>query len=206
MKTKITLFILGLGLFFTLGCSKYPPSSDRLLEDLAVITQYDTKVNFNDYKTFGIASSITKIDNKDTSELSNSVATSILDEISKQMTSRGFTKAAAGTLPDLGIQVVYYENTNVYTYSYYNYWWGYPYSYYGYYYPYYPVYYSSYTTGLADIQLIDLKNPNVTTQQLYLRWNAYIRGLVTGGHTTSEIINAVDMAFTQTPQLATSAK
>ena len=199
MKTKLILFFLGTGLFLA-SCSKYPSSSDRLLEDLAVITQYDTKVDFNNFKTYMLVTSIVKITDKDTTQLTGTTAQAVLDQIDKDMKSRGFV-LAVGSAPDLGIQVVYYQNTYVYTYSY-NYW-GYPY--YGWYYPYYPTYYSSYTTGMLSINLVDLKNPDPASQKLYVRWNAYIRGLLTGTHTTPEITESVDQAFIQTPQLKTTA-
>ncbi|NCA76881.1 MAG: DUF4136 domain-containing protein [Alphaproteobacteria bacterium] len=202
MKTKPGLLILGLGLLLTLSCSKYPPSSERLLEDLAVITQYDTKIDFNNYHTFTMATSIVKITNRDTTNVSDATATAILDQISKNMEARGFIKAITPVVPDFGVQVVYFQNTTVYTY-YYD-WWGYYPSWY-YYYPYYPVYYSSYTTGLANIELVDLKVVDQNKKQLYLRWNGYIRGLLTGDHTTAEILRCVDQAFIQTPQLKTTA-
>ncbi len=67
------------------------------------------------------------------------------------MQARGFVKVAATANPDFGIQVLYFQNTTVYTY-YYDYWgW---YGYYYPYYPYYPVYYASYTTGLGNIELL----------------------------------------------------
>jgi hypothetical protein len=205
MKTKLGFLILGLGLVFTLSCSKYPPSSDRLLEDLAIVTQYDTKVNFNDYKTYSITNSITKITDKDTATMTGPDATAVLSEIAKNMEERGFTKPTGTDKPDLGINVVYFENTKIYAYYPDYYYWGYPYYDYGYYYPYYPVYYTSYTAGTCDIDLIDLKNvaPN---NSLYLRWSAFIRGLLTGTHTDAEILNSIDQAFTQTPQLQTTAK
>lgn len=202
MKTKFGLFILGAGLIFTLACSKYPPASERLLEDLAVITQYDTKVDFDQYHTFTIATSIVKITNRDTTELTDGAATAILDQIAKNMEARGFVKAITPVVPDFGIQVIYFQNTTVYAY-YYD-WWGYYPSWY-YYYPYYPVYYGSYTTGLGNIELVDLKVVDTTKKQLSLRWNAYIRGLLTGDHTTADILHCVDQAFVQTPQLKTTA-
>jgi len=139
MKTKLGFIILGLVLTGTIACTKYPPSADRLLEDLAVITQYDTKIDFNDYKTYSIAPSIVKITDKDTTEITNQTAQDILNQIDKNMQERGFVKVAKGSeQPDFGIQVIYFQNTYIYTY-YYN-WWGY-YPYWYYYYPYYPVYY-----------------------------------------------------------------
>ena len=204
MRTKLTLLLFAsLALFFT-SCTKYPPSSDRLLEDLAIVTQYDTKIDFNQYKTYGITDYIVKITATDTTNVPAQEATTVLNQISENMEARGFVKATGAQLPDVGIYVVYYENTYVYAY-YPDYWYGYPYYGWGWYYPYYPVYYSSYTAGAANIQLIDLKNegPNNT---LYIRWNAFIRGLLTGTHTQSEILSSIDQAFDQTPQLQTSAK
>jgi hypothetical protein len=203
MKTKLGFLILGLGLVFTLSCTKYPPSSDRLLEDLAIVTQYDTKIDFNNYKTYSIANAITKITDKDTTYITDANATAILNQISKNMDARGFVKAVSPAKPDFGIQVLYFQNTEVYVY-YYD-WWGY-YPYWYYYYPYPSTYYYSYTTGMGNIELIDLKNADTDSKLLYIRWNAYIRGLLTGNHSQSEILSSVDQAFIQTPQLKTSAK
>lgn len=202
MRTKLLFLFLGAGLLLTLSCTKYPPASERLLEDLAVITQYDTKADFNQYKTFSIATKITKITDRDTTQVQNSVTDAMFSQIEKNLIARGFTKALVPGVSDLAVDVVYFQNTNVYTY-YYD-WWGY-YPYWGYYYPYYPVYYSSYTTGLANIELIDLKFSNPDKKEFYLRWNAYIRGLMTGSHSTGEITGAIDQAFNQTPQLKTTA-
>jgi hypothetical protein len=93
---------------------------------------------------------------------------------------------------------MYYQNTTVYTYSYG--YWGYYYPYY----PYYPVYYSSYTTGMANIQMMDLKNADETNHRAPVCWNAFIRGLLTGTHSNAELTSRVDQAFTQTPQLKTT--
>ena len=202
MKTKLALLLLVPGVAFILSCTKYPAASDRVLEDLVVVTQYDTKVDFNNYQTFGITGSITKITDNDTSVIVDSEALAVLNQISENMKSRGFIEAPAGTKPDFGIQVLYFENTQVYVY-YYD-WWGY-YPYWYYYYPYSPVYYSSYTTGLLDIQMIDLKFPDTNANTLAMRWNAYIRGLLDGTHSQSDILGAVDQAFIQTPQLTTTA-
>jgi hypothetical protein len=201
MKTKIGFLILGLGMIMTLSCTKYPPSSERLLEDLAVITQYDTSVDFNQYKTYAIPNFVVKITAKDTTNDTGTASLAVIAQIKKNMADRGFTEVAATANPDFGLQVIYYQNTTIYAYygGYYGYnWWGY-------YYPYYPVYYSSYTTGLCSMELIDLKvlppNPN----QRYLRWNGYIRGLMTGNHTLDEIKRSIDQAYIQTPQLKTTA-
>ncbi|MCX6267777.1 MAG: DUF4136 domain-containing protein [Bacteroidetes bacterium] len=199
MKTKLGFLFLGTGLIFTLSCTKYPPESDRLLEDLVVITQYDTKVDFNNYKTYSIAGSIMEITDKDTVAMTGQTPTAILTQIDVDMQARGFSKVPASSHPEFAIQVLYYQNTNVYTY-YYDWWgWGgyYPY------YPYSPVYTTSYTTGMLNIELLDLKTADVN-QRTYVRWNAFIRGILTGTHTTAEVTGRVNQAFVQTPQLKTT--
>jgi hypothetical protein len=199
MKTKLILFLMAAG-FALVSCTKYPPESDRLLEDLVVTTQYDTKINFNDYKTYSLASNVIKVTDDSKEPMTGETASAALAQIDKNMKARGFVKVADNADPDFGIDVLYFENTTVYTY-YYDYWgW---YGYYYPYYPYYPVYYASYTTGLANIELLDLKNGNSTTGTP-IRWNAFIRGLLTGSHTTAEITGRVDQAFIQTPQLKTN--
>jgi hypothetical protein len=199
MKAKLILLLLGAGLMLA-SCTKYPPSSERLLEDLVVITQYDTKVDFNNYKTYSLPGSIMKITDKDTVAMTGQTADAVLAQIDKNMQARGFVKAPTAAKPDFGIQVLYYQNTTVYTYTYY--WGGYYYPYY----PYYPVYYSSYTTGMLNTELVDLKYADETNQRAPVRWNAFVRGLLTGDHTTAEITGKVDQAFIQTPQLVTTAK
>jgi hypothetical protein len=59
---------------------------------------------------------------------------------------------------------------------------------------------------MGNIELIDLKNVNTASNVLYIRWNAFIRGLLTGNHSQAELLNSIDQAFTQTPQLKTSGK
>jgi hypothetical protein len=204
MKTRLTLLLLASVAIFFAGCSKYPPTSDRLTEDLAIITQYDTKANFNNYTTFAVSQTVKKITSTDTTTITGSMVTALLSEISVNMKKRGYADPTGEDKPDLGITVTYYQNTNVYAYYPDNYW-GYPYYGWGWYYPYYPTYYGSYTTGLASIQLVDLKYP-APNNQLYIRWNAFIRGLLTNSHTTQDVTNAVDQAFIQTPQLVKTAK
>ena len=81
MKTKISCLILGLGLLFTLACTKYPPATDRLLTDLAVFTQYDLSANFNQYKTFSIPDSIGVITTKDSIKVKNANTAIVINEI-----------------------------------------------------------------------------------------------------------------------------
>lgn len=199
MKAKLLILMILSGSLIISSCTKYPNETERLTEDLVVITQVDTKADFSQYQTYAVDDQIMKITDKDTVPITTSEATDVLDQIAQNMEDRGYVRATGAQLPDLGINVVYYQNTNIYAYYPYDYW-GYPYYGWGWYYPYYPVYYSSYTTGALFITMVDLKNP-APNNQLYVRWNGYIRGLLTGYHTLPEILGAVDQAFAQTPQI-----
>ena len=154
MKTKLILFI-AMGMLAITSCTKYPPASGRLTEDLVIYTKYDVNVNFDNYKTFAIVPKIAYIDGKDTSYLTDSKAMALINRIAADMISRGFAQVASTATPDFGINVTAIKTTNTTVYYpgwYWGYpgyyppnWWGYPG--YNYYYPYYPTYITSYSSG-----------------------------------------------------------
>jgi hypothetical protein len=204
MKTKL-FFIISLGMLIIASCSKYPPSADRVLQDLAVYTQVDESIRFSDYKTFSIVPSITYIDGNDTTLLTSQNALALIDRTAWNMTNRGFKQLpVSDSTNDLGIYVTAIKGTTTTVYypgwywGYYPSYWGYSGYYYGY--PYYPTYSTTYTPGTVIIDLIDFKNPS-TDHKYMIRWYAYIRGLLTETRTQSEILTYVDQAFTQTPSL-----
>jgi len=203
MKPKILLILLVTGLFLVTSCSKYPPTSDRLLEDLVVYTKYDTSIKFSQFKTFSIVDSISYISQTDSGKVLDANAQAVLNQISQNMTSRGYILVNKNQNPDLGINVGVVKNVNVQVY-YPGWYWGYP-AYYppwywgggSYYYPYYPVYITSYASGTLLIDMVDRKN--ITPDgKMYIRWNAYIRALLTNDHTLNQIKESIDQAFTQT--------
>lgn len=212
MKTRFILFLVLLaGVSAFHSCTKYPPDSSRVSQDLAIYTKYDISVNFNNYSTYAIVPKVAYIDGKDTSYLTNAQAMSLLNRIAADMNARGFLQVADSTFhPDLGINVTAIKSTNTSVYYpgwYWGYpgyyppgWWGYPG--YNYYYPYYPAYITSYSTGTVIIDLADLKYPQ--NNRLMIRWNAYIRGLLNGSHSTDDVLRCVDQAFDQTPALKTT--
>lgn len=203
MKTKILFFFLVTGLFLVTSCSKYPPTSDRLLEDMVVYTKYDTSIDFNQFRTFSIVDSIGYISQKDSGKFLDSDAQAVLNQISQNMVARGYVLVNKTQDPDLGINVVMVKNVNVQVY-YPGWYWGYP-GYYPpwywgggiYYYPYYPAYITSYSTGTLLIDMVDLVN-ETPDGKMYIRWNAYIRGLLTNNHSMAQIKESIDQAFVQT--------
>jgi hypothetical protein len=210
MKTKL-LIIIVMGIAAITSCTKYPSDSGRLTEDLVIYTKYDVNVNFNDYKTFAIVPAVAYIDGKDSAVLTTPNALEVLAKITKNMTDRGFSQVAPTDHPDLGINVTAIKSTTatVYYPGWYwgypgywgSYWWGYPG--YGYGYPYYPATITSYSTGTIIIDLVDFKF-KTTDNKIMIRWNAYIRGLLTDTHSLADVDKSIDQAFTQTPALKTT--
>jgi hypothetical protein len=193
------------------SCYKYPSDVDRLQESLVVSTQYDVSADFGEYKTFVIPDSIAVIDQKDSAFLKNANTDLIINQIVANMESRGYQRV--NNDGDLGISVAFFKNVNITVY-YPGWWWGYPgyyppgywgYPGYGYGYGYYPTYVTSYSVGTITIEMFDIKNAPLE-EVYYIRWNAYIRGLLSGNHTSTDIVNSIDQAFIQTPQLSASSK
>jgi hypothetical protein len=211
MKTKL-LSLIALGLIALSACVKYPPVSDQVTQDLVIYTKYDVNADFNNYLSFAIVPNIPVIDGNDTTYLSDGNAQALLGRISSDMVSRGFQEVAPDQNPDLGINVTMVKMTNTTVY-YPGWYWGYPAYYppdwwyypgYDYSYPYYPVYVTSYSSGTVIIDLADFKFKE--QNKIMIRWNAYIRALLTGTHSQSEILNSVDQAFLQTPVLETNGQ
>ncbi|MCX6247376.1 MAG: DUF4136 domain-containing protein [Bacteroidetes bacterium] len=210
MKTKLIIFVV-MGMLAITSCTKYPPSSSRTMEDLVIYTKYDVTVQFTDYQTFAIVPAVSYIDGKDSATLTTPNAIALLDRISADMESRGFKKVNSTDNPDLGINVTAIKNTTTTVYYpgwYWGYpgyyppnWWGYPG--YGYGYPYYPTYTTSYSAGTVIIDLADFKF-KTSDDKIMIRWNAYIRGLLTDTHSQGDVLNSVDQAFAQTPSLRTN--
>lgn len=202
MKTKLILLLMGAGLILS-SCTKYPPSSDRLVEDLAIYTKYDQSVDFTKFKTFYMSDSLVYVSDKDSGWYYNSQVKSLTARIAENMTSRGYVRTWNAKTTDLYLGVSYVKNVNVTVY-YPGWYWGYP-GYYppnywgggGYYYPYYPAYITSYSTGTILIDMMDVQHPTVD-KRIPVRWNAYVRGLLTGDHTTTQIQESIDQAFAQT--------
>lgn len=194
---------------FVLSCNSYPDLDSRLEEDLVDITKYDVNTDFTAFRTFAIVDSVTCISGKDTVRILDDQARALINQVVMNMVGRGYTLVDRKTgKPQLGINIGVVKVTNVSLYYPGWYWdygwydpsyWGYPASYY--WYPYYPPVVSSYTSGTVIIDMLDLKNASSHDNKLYVVWLAIIRGLMTGYHTTQDVLGNVDQCFMQTPQI-----
>jgi hypothetical protein len=207
MKSKFKSMVMVAIIFSMVSCATYPGVDSRLAEDLVDITKYDTKTDFKQYKTFSIVDSVVVIKDGDSLHILDSQAQALLNQIIGNMEARGYTylKHDSGS-PDLAINVGVVKITNV-TYYYPGWYWDYGFydpsywGYYGYnyYYPYSPPAVSVYSSGTVIMDMLDLKNAR--DGRVNVVWVAIIRGLLTGYHTTQDILDNVDQCFRQTPQI-----
>lgn len=211
MNRKIIMISSVSAVIFMMACTAVPDVDSRLAEDLVDITKYDIGTNFRQFTTFSIVDSVAVIKNgTDSIRVLNPQAKALLDQITRNMQARGYTLVDRKTgHPDLGINVSaihvtymvsYYPGWYWDYYGYYDpYYWGYPD--YNYWYPYYPPEVSSYSTGTVIIDMLDLKNASSHDNKLYVVWVAIIRGLLTGNHSTQDVLDNIDQCFIQTPQI-----
>ncbi|MHA4738466.1 DUF4136 domain-containing protein [Dyadobacter sp. MSC1_007] len=173
-KASLLLLVATLGL---LSCSKDPISDLSNEESLVYITNHDKSANFSQYKTFSIVDSVLIVENNRTGTSLDDIDKAIIERITTNMESLGYTYVRPDKKPDVGINVTWVTNTylNVYSQpisSYYGGYWGGGFGY--------PSYYSYYETSESSwlISMLDFKNPKTspTGKTFDVLWDAQIRG------------------------------
>lgn len=195
---------------FVTSCEKDPDLS-KLSADFTVYTNYDSNVNFKDFKTYCLPDSILLIGKDMKAEYwKDDQAQQIIKEVANEMDTRGYTRAAKGVKDaNIGIQLSFAQQTTQviggggwYGGGWYNGWWS-P-DFWGpywndWYYPY-PVSYS-YDTGTMILEMVDLTPPasGKTKVKLPVIWHSYATGLLSNNnkYNLDLILRAVDQAFKQ---------
>ena len=205
LKLPLLAALLALG-----SCLKEPDLS-QLSSDFIVITNYDKNAVFTSYQTFVMPPYVGAItDNPKDSVLPESSGDTILAQVSKNLTARGYTQVTRDKSPNLGVVVTALKNTTIVTGWYPGGWWGYPGwggCYWGYCggYPWYPAYYPTYVyqTGSVIVELVDLKNVKAGENKLNVIWTNWNGGAL--GSQSSNLANAlksIDQAFVQSPYIS----
>jgi len=188
------------------SCSKDPLKDMTNEESQIFITNYDTTVNFSNYKTFSIADSVAIVSNRNgvTKERTDGDA-QFIEAVASALQARGFVRVSHNQNPDLGVTVSVISNTysQVVSYSdygYYDSYWDPFYWGYGGYNYYFPTYYGVYNINEQEIaiDIVDLKNAK-QNNQLRSVWSGLIRG--SGIFDTNAIANQVTQLLNQSPYL-----
>lgn len=180
-------------------CTKDPIKNLSAEESRIYVTNYDTAVSFNSYKTFKLADSIAVIENNQLKGRERTaMAAQFIDAVANALQQKGYSRVPNNQVADLAVTVSAITNTSTQVVSYPdyyggyygNYWdpfyWEYPgYSYYA------PTYYGLYETGetLLSIDMVDLKNANDNNNQLRVIWSGLIRGagIFSGGNINEQV-------------------
>ncbi|PWU02481.1 MAG: hypothetical protein C5B52_05305 [Bacteroidetes bacterium] len=201
MKKQLILILFVVAL--NVSCRK-TPDYDKLSVDFVVQTSKDPDANFKNYKTFSIPDFIKlRTTNPNDTIWDDQDAIKLLDQVSQNLISRGYTKVDLGANPDLGVTMTAIKDLNIGV-IYPGWWWGYWGCYWGY--CYYPPYYpwgAIYTipTGTLIVDMIDLKDAG-NEQKLVVKWGSVMSGGL--GYTNDDIqlgIKAIDQSFVQSPYI-----
>ena len=206
MKKSWLVYLAVLG-FFLSSCTKDPLDNLTQEESRIYVTNYDTTVSFNNYKTFRIADSVAIIENNQLQGRERTAqAAQFIDATVNALQQKGYVRVNSGQVADLGVTVSAITNTSTQVVSYRDYgnyyggywdpfYWDYPgYSYYV------PTYYGIYETGetAITIDMVDLKNATNNNNQLKVIWSGLIRG---SGIFSGNISNQVNALFNQSSYL-----
>ena len=193
--------------FFLSNCTKDPLDNLTREESRIYVTNYDTSVSFNNYKTFRIADSVAIVTNNQLQGRERTaVDAQFINEVVNALQQRGYSRVNNGEVADLGITVSAITNTSTQLVSYRDYgnfyggywdpfYWDYPgYSYYV------PTYYGIYETGetALAIDMVDLKNASNNNNQLNVIWSGLIRG---SGIFSGDVSGQVNALFNQSSYL-----
>ncbi len=209
MKSGRWLPCLALLAFVFASCNKQPVSNLSNEESRIYITDYDSTVNFTNYKTYSISDSVAVINNNGSVKQLLPSDQAYIDAVKKYMLAQGYTLVDKSSKPDVGVDVsrIMSTSTGLISYSdyydaYSGYWDPYDWGYggYGYYTPYsYGVY--SITQGAVSIDLLDLKNA-ASNNKIVVIWTGLIRG--EGLSDTVSADSQVKALFDQSPYLKTN--
>jgi hypothetical protein len=182
-------------------------------------TNYDRQADFNQYKTFSLPDSVLVESNDRFAQSAQPVEQQVVTRVAAELTSRGFTRLAAGQRADLGVVVTRVNNryTGVGVNPYAGYWgnyWGGGFGWGGGFNDpfFFPTYYEYQVSDRSwRIDMVDLKNqpaattspnPNDPNNQLRVIYSAQIRG---GDIFNSATINQIIAdVFNQSPYLRTT--
>ncbi len=226
MKSLKKLFVLvAFGVFIFTSCEK-DPDWDQSDNKYVVKTEYDNKADFNKFGTYFVNDTVYVIGSNSDKKIErwnykeSARARGMIDNVIKNMDAYGYKRVVQmADMPkpdfDLGLQVVYIQDTRYMIGTGYNSWWDYWGAWgggwswgwnYPPYYPY-PVYYT-YSVGSVIVDMIDNNGtpaqvPGEHKPRKPIVWNAYAQGeLSTSNNFNQQVAEwSINQAFVQSPYL-----
>jgi len=196
--------ILVSGALLWQSCRKEPLNHLSNDESRIYITQFDSTVSFNSYKTFSVSDSVLLLVNgQDVGMVLDSADSLFIQTFKTAMQQVGYTLVARTDSPNLAVNLTHLNSNYVavtYFNDYGNYWNPYYWGYGGYSYGF-PYYYSAYQVNedALAFDMFDLKNATANGKQLKDIWSALIKGedIFNPANVSAE----VGILFSQSPYL-----
>ena len=202
-----TMAIAALAVTFGVSsCRKDAVSQLSDEESRIYITNRDSAVNFQSYKTYSISDSVLVVDGSNAGKQQNNTDIAFVTAFKAEMQARGYSLVNKDAAPDLGIQISRIIRTSTGLVSYPDYWgywdsyyWGFPG--YGYGNPYWGVATYQIREGMLSFDMVDLKHA-ASSNQLKVVWNGMIRG--SGIFNANTAASQVQQLFGQSTYLTTN--
>jgi hypothetical protein len=216
MRLKFLALLLLAAMALLISSCYYDYGMEAEEYDL-VATFYDTKVDFNQLKTYSMNDTIVHLvgEGKE-SDISRDYDQIILQQVALNMQTLGYRRImdpdTLDNKPDIILAAGVTTSENFVlssSYPYYGggyYWGGYPWygPGWGMWYPWYPVTgVYQYTTGTILITMLDADRIDVENKRFFAVWTAGINGLLTGNSSTVKrrLNSNISQAFQQSPYL-----
>jgi hypothetical protein len=195
------LLLAAAGLF---GCKTQPDLSE-LVNDMVVMTSYDTLTNFSNFPTYTLPLDTIGLISNSSSEtyLADSYAKMINSAVRRNFTETNRVRVEKNQDPDLGVNIYVVNDLSIYQsvvypgYGYPGYGYG---GYYGYYnYPYINTQVSQ--QAILVIEVVSLKQVDPATNEPKKIWVANIGDLISSFEPEKKVTEAIDQAFVQSQYL-----
>lgn len=186
------------------GCKTQPDLSE-LVNDMVVMTSYDTLANFSNFPTYTLPLDTIGLISNSSAEtyITDSYARMINSAVRRNFNLTNRTRVERNQNPDLGINIYVVNDLSVYQsvvypgYGYPGYGYGGYYGYYGY--PYVNTQISQ--QAILIIEMVDLKQIDPVTNEPKRLWVANIGDLISSFEPEKKVVEAIDQAFVQSQYL-----
>lgn len=199
---KLSIIVVA---FVVASCWTQPDIND-LVNDMVVLTNYDTNADFNTFTTYTMPlDTIGLVSNSSTQQyIVSTYSKRITSTVKRSMDGTNRTRVATGQPAHLGINIYVVNDLQVFQSVVYP-GYGYPgyggfYGYSGYYnYPQVVNYQTQ--SAILVIEFLDLLNMDPSTSQPKIIWSANIGDLINSLDQDAKVVEAIQQAFTQSSYL-----
>lgn len=198
----------------TMACEMQPESGE-LARYMVAQTEYDeAAINsntniFNTYSsyiirddTIGFVSSTstdTILVDGVNMDVPNGYVSPVVNLVKEKINAADFQQVSEMDNPDFAVNIAVLQNFSFFqTINYPGFYSGY-YGYYNYYYPIVTTYYANYATMI--IEIVDIKNYTANGNKYKVVWKAFIGDLIATDDLRGKTLEAIDMAFQQSPYI-----